>query len=205
MSALLVREKTQKWLTGHNNFYKQIQADTNILPCDRLYLTLAQTEMWHKQAVLDTDMAQTQMEPKNTQYVTQTHGINTNRTKAHTSCTWHSNMAYIVFDTNRKMAQTMREAHREKGYVPHRNKAASSPLKKEKKKRKPINTIHAENWLYLKCFLKVVVFLQEHAIVHDNLWGSDAQVQDTVVHSFAWLQTQQSHKMPSLSLLECHQ
>ena len=44
---------------------------------------------------------------------------------------------------------------------------------------------NVENWLYLECFLKVVVFLQEHAIVDDDLWCSDAQVQDTVVHSFA--------------------
>ena len=123
--------------------------------------------------------------------------------KAHTSCTWHSNI-HCIWHKQKNGTNTERSTQIKRLCTTQKQSSLFS-IKKEKKKRKPTKTTHAENWLYLECFFKVVVFLQEHAIVHDNLWGSDAQVQDTVVHSFAWLQTQQSHKMPALSLLECHQ
>ena len=48
-------------------------------------------------------MAQTQLESKNTQYVTQT--------GRHTQVVLDT-ATYTAFDTNRKMAQTLREAHR---------------------------------------------------------------------------------------------
>jgi hypothetical protein len=40
---------------------------------------------------------------------------------------------------------------------------------------------------YLESFLKVIALLQKHAIVHDDLWRGDPQIQDPIIHRFARL------------------
>lgn len=44
---------------------------------------------------------------------------------------------------------------------------------------------------HLEALLKVLVLLQEHGIVYDNLWCGYAQVQDSVIHGLGrlWEQT----------------
>lgn len=41
---------------------------------------------------------------------------------------------------------------------------------------------------YLEAFLEIIVFLEEHGVVDDDLRRGDAQIDDAVVHRFSWLQ-----------------
>lgn len=42
--------------------------------------------------------------------------------------------------------------------------------------------LHPQGLPHLEALLKVLVLLQEHGIVNDNLWRGYAQVQDSVIH-----------------------